>query len=75
MATFMYGPNGEAKVFEDASEAPAGWSDTFATFGGKPRVLTNGGGVQSVVIEGCAAPEPAKRGPGRPPKAAEPDEA
>lgn len=80
MAVFMYGPNGEAQIFESAADAPAGWSDTFATFGGKPRVVTNGGGVQSVVIEGCQAagvgqaPEPAKRGPGRP-KTPEPNEA
>jgi len=69
MATFMYGPNGEAQVFEKAEDAPDGWSDTFATFGGVSKVIKNGGGVQSVVIEGCKAPEPVKRGPGRPPKA------
>lgn len=68
MAVFMYGPNGEAKVFENAADAPAGWSDTFATFGGAPRVNTDGGGVQTIVIDGCKAPEPVKRGPGRPPK-------
>lgn len=69
MATFMYGPNGEAKIFEKMEDAPAGWSDTFATFGGTPRLVKDGGGVQSIVIDGCKAPEPAKRGPGRPPKA------
>lgn len=60
MAVFMYGPNGEAQVFESAKDAPAGWSDTFATFGGSPKVIKDGGGVQSVVIEGCTAPEPKK---------------
>lgn len=62
MACFMYGPNGEAKIFENAKDAPAGWSDTFATFGGVPRVVQDGGGVQSVVIDGCKAPEPKGKG-------------
>ena len=58
MAVYMYGPNGEAQVFEKAKDAPAGWSDTPAKFGGVSRVVTDGGSVQTAVIDIPAAPEP-----------------
>lgn len=36
MACWLYGPNGEAKIFEDAKDAPKGWKDSPAAFKDKP---------------------------------------
>ena len=57
MPAWFYGPGGEARIFADGEAMPDGWADTPAAF-------ENAEPVDE------AAPEPIRRGPGRPRKVA-----